>query len=154
MELLISPAEVVEIAFQESEGLRGDIIKDPVIRMAEIKYIKPVLGSFYDNIREERYREFVNKFIKPPLAFYVRSLVVDNLTVSLGNLGAMQYSADKMKTAPENESAKIKKKARYDADTLLKHAIDYMENHSGEFPSYDRRENIKNRIEIKGGIIL
>lgn len=154
MDLLITAKEVMELAFDESESLREDLVKDPVISMAQIKFIEPVLGPLYKVIHEPAYENFVNGFIKPPLAFYVRSLVVDNLTVSLGNLGAMQYSADKMKTASDTQSARIRKKAKYDADTLLDKAVAHIEDNPEDFPSYDNKHNIRHRISIQGGIIL
>lgn len=154
MELLITAAEVLELAFDDSESLREDLVKDPVIRTAEARYLEPVLGALYAALHDPEYGDFVDRFIKPPLAFYIRSLVADNLTVSLGNLGAMQYSADKMKTASDTGSARIRKKAKYDADTLMDKAVEHIESHPDDFPLYDRKNNVRHRISIQGGIIL
>lgn len=87
MALLITPAEVLETAFPATEQFRDDLIRPTMIEVAQLQYLQPVFGTLFDALEEERYSDFVSTYIKPPLAYYIRCMVIDELTASVGTLG-------------------------------------------------------------------
>ena len=84
MALLITPAEVLETAFPATEQFRDDLIRPTMIEVAQLQYLQPVFGALFDALEEERYSDFVSTYIKPPLAYYIRCMVIDELTASVG----------------------------------------------------------------------
>ena len=94
MALLITPAEVLETAFPATEQFRDDLIRPTMIEVAQLQYLQPVFGALFDALEEERYSDFVSTYIKPPLAYYIRCMVIDELTASVGTLGILQEKSD------------------------------------------------------------
>ena len=77
MALLITPAEVLETAFPATEQFRDDLIRPTMIEVAQLQYLQPVFGTLFDALEEERYSDFVSTYIKPPLSYYIRCMVID-----------------------------------------------------------------------------
>ena len=94
MALLITPAEVLQTAFPATEQFRDDLIRPTMIEVAQLQYLQPVFGALFDALEEERYSDFVSTYIKPPLAYYIRCMVIDELTASVGTLGILQEKSD------------------------------------------------------------
>lgn len=153
-QLLITAQEVLELAFSSTEQLREDLISDATISVAQRRYIKPILGPAFDTLGGEEYSGFVGMYIKPPLALYVKNLVLEDIAVSIGSMGAVQFQGE-MGTAPgDTRYDRQRRKARSDADTLMERAVDYIEANPETFPTYNAKDNIRKRISGKGGVIL
>ena len=94
MALLITPAEVLETAFPATEQFRDDLIRPTMIEVAQLQYLQPVFGALFDALEEERYSDFVSTYIKPPLAYYIRCMVIDELTASRAVRGLQRHQTD------------------------------------------------------------
>lgn len=152
--LLITPEEILEIAFSSTESAREELIGDIKIETAQLKYIRPVFGKLYDRLSESEYEQFVTDYLKLPLALYVKSLVIDETAVTIGAMGVTQPAPRYGVASSLKQLTRLKQQARREADRLLGRAVDYVEQYPALFPDYDPQENILRRITCKGGIAL
>ena len=77
MNVMITPAEVVALAFGcGSEPLCGEITEATIVA-AERKYLVPVFGAeMVENMKSGGCQELVVDYVKPALALYVKRLVL------------------------------------------------------------------------------
>lgn len=85
--LLISSAEALSLAFTPAEFQREELIPAVTIETAQLRYLKPAFGPLYDCLNEPRYEAFVERYVKPALACYVRALVIDARAAARRSLG-------------------------------------------------------------------
>lgn len=152
--LLMTPAEVRQTAFTDSDFVRNETITEAQIAAAQQKYLRPVFGKLYDVLGESRYAEFVSGRIKPTLAYYVRSLVLVEMSASVGSLGVTQGKNDFLSPLAARQLHLLRKQARNYADTLIDETVAWVEANPALFPEYDTRENIRHRISLKGGVAV
>ena len=151
---LITPAEVLALAFTSTESLPEESITPSRIESASLQYIRPALGSLYEHLSDTRYAEFVDTFIKPPLAHYVRYQMIDDHSAQIATWGIMQHKTDYALAATNSQTEHLRRQARNDAEQLLQKAITQIETHPADYPEYDPKENIRNRVVLKGGFVL
>ena len=151
---LITPAEVLALAFPPTECQREELVGTAVIEAARIRWLEPVLGPLCTVLEEERYRNFTDEYIKPALAYYVRYLVLAECSAHVATFGVVQGHTAYAKTAPQETLALLRKQARSLADTLLNKAVAHVEDHPEQFPEYDPEQNVGKRVLFKGGFIL
>ena len=154
MALLITPAEVLETAFPATEQFRDDLIRRTMIEVAQLQYLQPVFGALFDALEEERYSDFVSTYIKPPLAYYIRCMVIDELTASVGTLGILQEKSDYGSPASIRLQERLRRQARTTAERLLDRAVGVIEANPESFPEYDPEQNLRHCLLLKGGFIL
>ena len=130
--LLISSAEALSLAFTPAEFQREELIPAVTIETAQLRYLNPAFGPLYDCLNEPRYEAFVERYVKPALACYVRALVIDARAAA----------------------GRLRRQALRDAETLLEEAIEFVERHPEDFPEYDPDLGIRRRVLFKGGLIL
>lgn len=152
--LLITPAEVLALAFPSAEYLREDTILPSKIETAQLRFLQPVFGPLYDRLGESRYGEFTDRYVKPALACYVRCLVIAGQGAAAGATGTMRPRTEYASDAGARTLTLMAAQARCDADTLLEQALRHVELHPDRFPEYDPERNIRKKILIKGGFIL
>ena len=140
--LLISSAEALSLAFTPAEFQREELIPAVTIETAQLRYLKPAFGPLYDCLNEPRYEAFVERYVKPALACYVRALVIDARAAAVGPSGIVQARTQYTEAAPA------------EAETLLEEAIEFVERHPEDFPEYDPDLGIRRRVLFKGGLIL
>lgn len=146
MKLLITPPEVADTSFSQADQIDTGIINDSHIRAAELKFLAPVLKEYYPLLEGEQYRVFREKYIKPALAYYVKYMVILSLFIKSGKTGmSSNLSVEHI--------GYLKKESREIGDLLLDVALDYMEKHPEEFPSFDR-EKATACVTINGGFVL
>ncbi len=97
---LITPSEVISLAFLPREDISEDSIRTLKIEVAEQRYIRPRFGdALFDEFSEGLYPDFVENYIKPTLAHYVKAEVIDELSVQISNDGAIIYSGNTLSEA-------------------------------------------------------
>ena len=142
MALLITPAEVLETAFPATEQFRDDLIRPTMIEVAQLQYLQPVFGALFDALEEERYSDFV------------RCMVIDELTASVGTLGILQEKSDYGSPASIRLQERLRRQARTTAERLLDRAVGVIEANPESFPEYDPEQNLRHCLLLKGGFIL
>lgn len=152
--LLITSQQVIDQAFAANEKVTPGSIKETKIDAAQEKYIRPVLGKLYEALLDGKYPELLEEYIAPALAYYVRYSVIPDLALKLNDKGAQTYFGEYANTATDKQRAEMRQQAKDDANALLDKAVRYVAGNKAEFPEYDCRENIRNKVISNGGIIL
>jgi len=154
MALLISSKEVLDLAFSSVDHMTEGVIKETKIEAAQEKFLRPVFGKMFENMVGGGYAEFVDGYIKKPLAYYVRYGVIPDMSIKMGNTGPMAAYTDHANAATDKQREMLRKQAIDDADALLRKAVRYMEAHPDEFPDYELGGNVQRKVITRGGIIL
>lgn len=152
--LFVTPAEVLSIAFQSHESVREELINPTLIESAQEKFIRPVLGSLYEQLDRPKYEPFVTEYLKTALAFYVRTLVIEEVSSSIGMMGVTHPHLKSHTTLSLREQSLLRKKAKNKADLFIRRAVRHLEEHPELFPEFDPRENIQRRISMRGGVLV
>ncbi|MDE5851292.1 MAG: hypothetical protein K2H25_00610, partial [Alistipes sp.] len=88
MNVLISPEQVVRLAFAPDDCLPSELIAEADIAAAAERYLFPVIGrELYDRLMMETNRSFVDQYLAAPLAFYTRLLVQPRVDIRTGRCG-------------------------------------------------------------------
>lgn len=90
--LLITPAEVVELAFTPREIISHSSVRHLKIDVAQEHFIRPRFGdALFEKFKEGEHSAFVDGFIKPALAHFVRYGLVDELSIQMSDTGAVIF---------------------------------------------------------------
>lgn len=152
--LLITPHEVVEIAFRGMEAVDENVIGEAPIVTAQYKFIRPVLGKLYEALLEGKYPELLNGYLKAPLAHYVKWLLLPRLSIQCGGIGVVQFKGENFSAAENGELSMLRQQVRSDAQALMKRAVERIESAPDEFPEYDPEQNVLHRISLLGDWVL
>ncbi len=111
--LLITPAEVIAMAFLPREAISTSSIRPLKIDIAQQQFILPRFGEqMFEQFGEALYLEFVENYIKPALAHYIRAAVIDEISIQVGDNGAIVYdsqSATDKSSQSESQSTQSSK---------------------------------------------
>ena len=153
--ILISPAEVVDLAFGGGGNLRPEDVSEATIVAAQRKYLLPVLGeALLEEMIDGSHGDLVEEFIKPSLALYVKRLLLPSLAAKVGVVGVVRYVGEGYAEVDEKTLHRLMRRTKADADVVLDAAVDYVELHPELFPNYVAINNIRNGINIDSGIVL
>ena len=92
---LITPEEVLGLAFSPDDAIEAAHIRAYRIEAAQLRYIRPAFGeAMYRKMILEQYDSFVSGYIRPALAHYVRYELIGELAVRVSDRGAVRPSAE------------------------------------------------------------
>lgn len=159
MKPIITPTEVIEMAFGTTHTLRTESIPTHTILAAQRRFVRPVVGEeLYALIvaeePEERVASFVAEYLKLPLALYVASLLLPSLAVQVGTAGVVRLSGESFEAADEGSLRRAVRRLRRDAEALLDAATDHLATAPSTFPEYHPEANIRQRVSIEGGLVV
>ena len=132
---LITAQEVIELAFAENSNMREESISDTSIRIAEIKYIKPVFGDMYSMLGTT-YSDFTNEYIKPALAYFVKCEIVSSIAIDMSNAGIAVANPQYQSAASDKQRQRLYDSEMSKAKVLLDDALAYISAHAEEFPDF------------------
>ena len=132
---LITAQEVIELAFAENSNMREESISDTSIRIAEIKYIKPVFGNMYSMLGTT-YSDFTNEYIKPALAYFVKCEIVSSIAIDMSNSGIAVANPQYQSAASDKQRQRLYDSEMGKAKVLLDDALAYISAHAEEFPDF------------------
>lgn len=150
---LITPSEVLEIAFDDRLRVPADSINPAQILAAEAQYIQPIFGDIYTAMQQDQLVDFVNDYIKPALAVYVKVLQLPLLGVVQGTLGLSYAATHKDLELTDDKIEMIRAQLLSDANALLKRAVRYVKDNEHEFSQYEDAKTLSATF-LAGGIIL
>ena len=153
MKLLITPAEVVALAFASDGRVRPSQIAETEIAAAQEKYFVPVFGSLFESMLQGNYAQLADEWIKPALAEFVKSRAVMTMGAITAS-GVVTHTLDTAESAPVVNRVLVARQAFDRAKTLRAKAVAVVEADAANYPEYDPRKNILNRTRCDGGIIL
>ncbi len=153
--LLITPAEVVELAFGGEVNMRSEAVPERIIRVAQTKLLRPVVGvELYERLGEMPYARWFEEWGKLPLALYVKWLMLPTIATRVGASGVVVPHCDDYENAESNELRRVMIRTRSEADALMDRAIEELENNPELYLSYAPERNVRNRVRISGGLVL
>lgn len=156
MKRLITPSEVVTLAFGSPHTIEQGAIPPHAIEAAERNFLLPALGEeFYESLlAEESEAEsvaFVEEYLKLPLALYVASRMVPVLAVKVGSAGVVRLAGESFEQVDGATLRRVVVRLRKDADTLLAGALEYLATHPELFPLYNPQNLTRH---IVGGVVM
>lgn len=151
---LITPKQVIELAFSAGNALSPTSIKESKIIAAQEKYLRPVLGKLYDALLEGNYPELLEDYLRPALAHYVRYAIIPDISLRLNDKGVQMPFSDHANAASDKQRAELRQQDREDADVLLDMAVRYISEHRDRYSEYTPQKNGRSRTLINGGVIL
>ena len=154
MNILITPGEVLEMAFASPEGAESGHISESVIVSAQRKFIRPVINGLFDKLEQGEYEPLLTGYIKPPLAYYVKFLVLPMLSAHVGSLGVVQSRGATFLPADAATLAALRRQTRSDANALMRIAVEHIEVNRTAYPEYDPARNILHRASIASQVVL
>ncbi len=154
MKLLITPAQVAETAFRAPDFITADAVPEATILAAQQKFIRPVLGGLYEKLCAGEYPDFLSEYLLPPLALYVKMLMLPSLSVQAGAAGVVEVDSKNLSRAGDTRLRYAVRRLRSDASALMKRAVGQIESDPDAYPEYDARRNVLNRRSIEGRIVL
>ena len=156
MELLITPAQVAAAAFRAPDFISEEAVPEATILAAQQKFILPVLGdALFDALCRGAHPELLTEYIAPPLALYVKMLMLPGLAVQAGGAGIVEANPKNHLRARDAKLYGVVRRLRADALALMRRAVEHIESSApGTYPGYDPAENILNRCSTDGGVVL
>lgn len=86
--LLITPQEIIDTAFVPTENLDASLVRPTKIDIAQEYFLRPKLGSAtFESLVEGANPDFVDQYIKAPLAYFVRYGILEELSVNVDRNG-------------------------------------------------------------------
>lgn len=153
--LLITPDEVIELAFSPHDRIDPAIITDTRIETAQLKFVEPVLGKLYPALIDGAYGEFCREFIKPATAYFVKYHIFLHLSVRIGNDGIIRLRPADSTPADASEIARLRRESRETACLLLQKAIGHLIENAEMFPEFAAESGERPRAKINhGGIVI
>jgi hypothetical protein len=115
--------------------------------------VRPVLGNaLCDALLRGEHPDFLAGYILPPLALYVKALMLPALAVQAGAAGVAEVNSKNMARVGDAKLRASVRRLRGDALALMRRAVDHLESASpGSYPSYDPAANVLNRCSVEGG---
>ena len=141
MNTLVTPLQVLKLAFGEGEYLPPEIIAEADIAGAEQRHIVPVVGrALYEKLLAGSYPDFRTEYLASPAALFTRAVLQPRLDVRTGQCG-------------DTARRHLRRALLAQARTLLHRAAEHLRAHRDEFPEYDPENDIFNRCTTDGGFV-
>lgn len=154
MNTLISPLQLLKLAFREGEYLPPETFGEADIAAAEQRYIVPVIGpELHEKLLAGDHADFRNTYLAAPLALFTRLALQPRLDIRTGQCGTTAPKSSWSQPADDEARLRHRHALRCEARTLLRRASDYLENNRDEFPEYRPEKNIFNRCTTDGGFV-
>ena len=152
MKCLITPEDVLKIAFCEAEYIRPTTISNTDIEVATNRYILPIVGhDLVVSLLNGQYPTLLEHYVAPALAFAVRHTVQPTLNLRTADSGLLSPRTENhtapQQSAVEAYSTSIKSRMR----ELLCRLSDHL--NGGSYAEYNHKSNILNRCSIDGGFV-
>lgn len=159
MKTLISPAEVISIAFGTTHTLRPESVPIHTILSAERRLLRPVVGEQLCNelaldAPSEPYVSLFENYLKLPLALYAAYLALPAIAAQVGTAGVVRLRGEGFEPLDDHSVERLRRRLKADADALLDTATDHLAANPDLYPLYDPSQNVRSRISLKGGVCL
>lgn len=152
MKRLITPEQVVSLAFSDAEYISVATISDSDIDAATNRYILPIVGqSLVDALLEQNYSALLEQYVAPALAFAVRHSIQPTLNLRTADRGLLAPRTDNYTTPSQSAVITYRSSIKNRMRELLCRLSDHL--NSAEYEEYNPKQNILNRCSIDGGFV-
>lgn len=154
MKILITPSQVLALAFNGGEYLSQSAISEADIIAATARYLQPVVGQeLLEALQDEEYEGLLAEYVAPALAFAVRNLVQPSLTLRTGDSGVTAPKTDASTAAERHALIALMHSIKSRMRELIVRLSDHLNSHADSYPEYNPKLNILNRCSIDGGLV-
>lgn len=154
MKTLITPLQVLRLAFGEGEYLPPETITEADIAAAEQRYLVPVIGrALYEKLLGGSYAEFRTAYLAAPAALFTRVAIQPRLDIRTGQCGTTAPKSAYGQPAGDAARNSCRRALLAQARTLLRRAAEHLRVHRAEFLEYDPENDIFNRCTTDGGFV-
>lgn len=154
MNTLITPVQVLRLAFGESAYLPPETVAESDIAAAEQRHIVPVIGrALYERLLGGGCPEFVSDYLAAPAALFTRLRIQPRLDIRTDRCGASAPDTDFVQPASAEARRALLVSLRTEARTLLRRAAEHLAAERSAFPEYDPETDILNRCSTDGGFV-
>lgn len=151
---IITPAEVIAIAFSDGEYVATEVVTDTDITTAIERWIIPITGrALLDAVREGKYTDLKEEYITPAVALCTRLVVQPRLNVQTSQLGLSVPIGSHRRAADAKARKELKRALVLRAQTMRKRLSAYLEQHAAEIEEYRSEDNILTRCSCEGGLV-
>lgn len=154
MTQLITPSEVIALAFGDGEWIASEAITAADIDSATERWVRPVVGrALLDKVAEGSYSTLREEYLAPAIALYTRVLVQPRLNAATSQLGLTIATGANRKAADKAARHELRQALHTAARSALKRLSEYLDRNASFFEEYDPRQNILKRCTRDGGFI-
>ena len=154
MKTLITPLQVLRLAFGEGEYLPPESVTEADIAAAERRYLVPVIGlTLYEKLLGGACADFRTGYLEAPAALFTRAVLQPRLDVRTGQCGTTVPKSAYAQPAGDTARRHLRRALLAQARTLLHRAAEHLRAHRDEFPEYDPENDIFNRCTTDGGFV-
>lgn len=154
MKTLISPTQVLRLAFGETEYLPPQSIRTADIAAAEERYVVPVIGrALHQSLLGGQYPDFTEEYLSAPTALFTRVVVQPQLEIRTGRCGATAPRPPEGQPPDTAARRALMRSLRAQARTLLRRAAGHLAAHPAQFPDYEPENNTLNRCSTDGNLV-
>ena len=154
MRTLVTPLQVLKLAFAEGACLPPATVTEADIAAAEHRYIVPVIGpALYERLLDGAYADFRADYLAAPAALFTRLTLQPRLDVRTGQCGTSAPKSDTGQPADEEARRALLHTLRTEARAMLRRAALHLRTHADEFPEYNPSRDILNRCTTDGGFV-
>lgn len=154
MRVVITPEQVVALAFGECNYLSADVVSVADIAAAQSRYIVPIVGEeLLEMILEGDYGELADEYVAPALAYATRLIVQPAINLRMGDSGLVAPRGDAMQSPGESAVEALMGSLKIRTRQLLKRLSAFLNQNIDTFPEYKPECNVLNRCSIDGGFV-
>lgn len=161
MKLLITPAEVMKIAFGTTHTLHDEAIPSHTILAAQRRLLRPIIGAaLYDQLTLDdeaapaHFATLVDDYLKTPLALYVASLLLPTIAAKVGSMGVVKLSGEGIEPVEKQTLRRVCRRLRADANALMDVATDYLAHNRELFPLFNPNDDVRQRVSLTGSLLI
>lgn len=152
--MLTKAAEVIALAFAESEYMPDAAVSPAEIAVAEERYIIPVTGrKLYEKMLEGKYESLRDEYVVPTVAFFTRLGMQPLTDLRSGRFGTVAPRSDYYQPAERQQLLDLRQSLLHKGRTMQRRLSEHLELHADDYPEYLSEENILNRCSTDGGIV-
>lgn len=136
MNTLVTPLQVLKLAFGEGEYLPPEIIAEADIAGAEQRHIVPVVGrALYEKLLAGSYPDFRTEYLASPEALFTRAVLQPRLDVRTGQCGTTAPKSAYAQPAGDTARRHLRRALLAQARMLLHRAAALREGRAWYFES-------------------
>ena len=153
MTTLVTPREVIDLAFADGGYLPPEAIGTVDIAAAEARYLLPVTGpALWQKLAEGEYPTLREEFAAPAAACAVRVAMQPALDLHGGAGGTTVTKSSACQPAGQQQLAASHRALRNRLSALLHALSDHLDAHPSDYPEYAPEKNVLHRVLIAGGL--
>lgn len=151
---IITPAEVIAIAFSDGEYVATEVITDLDITTAIEHWIIPITGrALLDAVSEGKYADLKSDYIAPATALCTRLVVQPRLNVQTSQLGLTVPAGSHHKAADKESRKELWRALQHRAQAMRRRLSERLEQQAVEIEEYRSEDNILTRCSCDGGFV-